>query len=375
MRSRLRRPAALVGGLAVTALTLAACGDGGAGQQGDAGDGSLRVAASTNVWGSVAQAVGGDEIEVVAIIDDPSADPHSYESTPRDAAEVQDSDLVVLNGGGYDEFMRSILDSIGSDKPTVDAAELVGVEGHSHAHEDESGHGEDDHAHDDEDHADEGEHGHGEDEHAEEDHGAEEHADEDHGTEDHSDAGHEHDHAHEHGEDNEHVWYDVDTVAAVADAVAAELGELDPDGAETYTANAEAFHAEIDTLRTQIEGIGAELDGEAHILSTEPLGQYVFEQAGLHDVTPTDFLRAVDAETDPPAAAIAEINEAVDSGEINALVFNPQTETSVTSRVRERAEAAGIPVVEFTETLPADQQDYLAWMSAQVDSLSVALTP
>ncbi|APU12441.1 MULTISPECIES: metal ABC transporter solute-binding protein, Zn/Mn family [Actinoalloteichus] len=364
MRSRTRRPGALVGGLAVTVLTLAACGDGESAQQGGADGGSLRVAASTNVWGSVVRAVGGDEVEVVALIDDPSADPHSYEGTPRDAAEVQDADLVVLNGGGYDEFMTRILDSVGSDKPTVNAAELLGLD---------DDHGTDDESPDDDSATgpggepvpappDDETEGAADDEHADEDG----HADED--------DGHGHD-GHEHGDGNEHVWYDVATVGAVAEAVAHELGELDPDGAETYTANAEAFHNEIDELGSHIDAVGTELDGEAHILSTEPLGQYLFARAGLHDLTPPDFLRAVDAETDPPAAAIAEINEAVDGGGIDALVFNPQTETAVTSQVRERAEAAGIPVVEFTETLPEGEQDYVAWMTGQVDALSTALTP
>ncbi|ASO18010.1 zinc/manganese transport system substrate-binding protein [Actinoalloteichus hoggarensis] len=392
MRSRMRRPGALVGGLAVTVLTLAACGDGEPADQGGAGDGALRVTTSTNVWGSVVSAVGGDEVEVVALIDDPSADPHSYEGTPRDAAEVQDADLVVLNGGGYDEFMTRILESTDADKPTVDAAELFGLD---------DAHAEDDHAEDD--HADEvspdddsrtGPGGepvpappvdetegtddeHADDEHADETHGDDEHADDEHADDEHGgdEHGHGHDHGHDHGDGNEHVWYHVETVGAVADAVAEELGRLNPDSADVYTANAEAFHAEIHELGDRIDALGSDLDGAAHILSTEPLGQYLFARAGLHDVTPTDFLRAVDAETDPPAAAIAEINEAIDGGEIDALVFNPQTETGVTGQVRERAEAAGIPVVEFTETLPEGEEDYIAWMTGQVEALSTALRP
>jgi zinc/manganese transport system substrate-binding protein len=79
--------------------------------------------ASTDVWGSVARAVAGDAAEVKSIINDPSADPHAYESKPADAAEVTNADLVVFNGGGYDDFMPKILEAVG-DKPTVEAFAL-----------------------------------------------------------------------------------------------------------------------------------------------------------------------------------------------------------------------------------------------------------
>ena len=36
------------------------------------------------------------------------------------------------------------------------------------------------------------------------------------------------------------------------------------------------------------------------------------------------------------------------------------------------AEAAGIPVVDFTETLP-DGQTYLSWMTANIDALAAVL--
>ena len=38
------------------------------------------------------------------------------------------------------------------------------------------------------------------------------------------------------------------------------------------------------------------------------------------------------------------------------------------------AEAAGIPVVSFTETLP-EGTDYVDWMSANLDALEIALAP
>jgi zinc/manganese transport system substrate-binding protein len=54
------------------------------------------------------------------------------------------------------------------------------------------------------------------------------------------------------------------------------------------------------------------------------------------------------------------------------LLFNPQTDTPVTHRIVDAANAAGIPVVEVRETLPAGS-DVLSWQRQTVDQLGAAL--
>jgi len=67
------------------------------------------VVASTDVWGSVAQAVVGDHAKVTSIVTGASADPHSFEASPGDAAAITDAALVVHNGGGYDQWVDDVL--------------------------------------------------------------------------------------------------------------------------------------------------------------------------------------------------------------------------------------------------------------------------
>ncbi|RJO71239.1 ABC transporter permease [Nocardia panacis] len=102
----------IVAGVAAAA-TLTACGGG------TKDSGKPTVVASTNVWGSVAAAVAGADAAVQAIIADPSADPHSYETTAADSAKFSDAGLVVYNGGGYDEFATKAI--AGRDKKSVAA--------------------------------------------------------------------------------------------------------------------------------------------------------------------------------------------------------------------------------------------------------------
>jgi hypothetical protein len=70
--------------------------------------GKIRVVASTNVWGRVLAAVGGDKVAVTSIINNPSADPHSYHTTAEDGLVAQNAKLLLGNGGGYDDFFTKL---------------------------------------------------------------------------------------------------------------------------------------------------------------------------------------------------------------------------------------------------------------------------
>jgi zinc/manganese transport system substrate-binding protein len=297
---RSTRAALHVAGLGIAALVLAGCGSTAGGEEAD--DGKLAVVASTNVWGSVAQAVGGDAVSVESLIDDAAGDPHAHPDKPSDATALAGADLVVFNGGGYDEFFTKLLDSTGTELPQVDAFTLSGLG----------------------------------------------------------------------DEANEHVWYDLDTVRAVAGALAEELGSLSPEDADTFTANAEEFGTELDDLATRTSAIGEAHPG-AKVLATEPVAHYLFEAAGLTDATPPAFSEAIEEETDPSLSVVAETTELLSGRQVAVLVSNAQTETSVTDSLAEAAAAADIPVVEVTETLPEGTTDYVEWMSEQVDALAGAL--
>lgn len=86
-------------------------------------DGKPSVVASTDVWGSVAEAVAGDDAHVRSIIRTGSADPHSFEASPADAAAISDASLVVYNGGGYDTWVDGVLEQ----RPNVAAVDAYSL--------------------------------------------------------------------------------------------------------------------------------------------------------------------------------------------------------------------------------------------------------
>lgn len=68
----------------------------------------LSIVASTNVWADIAQSIGGERVQVKAIINRIGADPHSYEASARDRLAIDQADLLIANGGGYDDFMEQL---------------------------------------------------------------------------------------------------------------------------------------------------------------------------------------------------------------------------------------------------------------------------
>jgi len=97
----------------VVAIGLALSGCSGSAYDPPAG---VRVVASTNVYGSLAKTIGGSQVTVTSIIDDPSKDPHEYQADARTQLAIARAQVVIENGGGYDDFVDTMLSASGNTK-------------------------------------------------------------------------------------------------------------------------------------------------------------------------------------------------------------------------------------------------------------------
>lgn len=344
MTRRLLAPVVL-GAASVLALAGCAGGAPAADSPSAAGADTVAVVASTNVYGSIAKEIGGEYVEVSSVITSSAQDPHEYEASAQDQLTVKDAQLVIENGAGYDAFMDALVEASGSEAEVISAVEFnhdyPGAESHADAHADEASAT------------------------PAPSESADEHAEEE---------GHDHaegdGHAHIEGF-NEHVWYDPHTIEHLAESIAEHLGELAPDHAAAFTANAEAFTQQIAGLEDSLAQIEA-TDAGAKVFVTEPVPVYLIEAAGLSNATPNAFSEAVEEGQDVPPATLLEALQLIDSGEIRVLIVNPQTGGAETTQVLDEAKSKNIPVVEFTETLP-EGQTYLSWMQSNISALSDAL--
>lgn len=102
--------------------SVAACGSG---QSTSEKNGTIEVAASVNQWGTVAKALGGDDVNVTSIINSTNVDAHDYEPTTSDIAKLQKAQVIIVNGAGYDAWAVKATQT--ANATIVNAAEIGGV--------------------------------------------------------------------------------------------------------------------------------------------------------------------------------------------------------------------------------------------------------
>ncbi|GAA2168693.1 metal ABC transporter solute-binding protein, Zn/Mn family [Actinomadura napierensis] len=291
------------------ALALAACGSsseaGSSGPSGSSG-GTVAVVASTNVYGDIARTIGGGKVRVTSFISDPAQDPHSYEAGTRNRLALSRAGVVIENGGGYDDFMGTLLRASGSKAEVLDAVRISGRT------------------------------------------------------------------APRGGELNEHVWYDLPSMALLADRLAAALAKADPAGAGAYTANAAAFKTKLKDLEGKVAALKAAHAGDG-VAITEPVPLYLLEAAGLRNETPEDFSEAIEEGDDVAPRTMRETLGLFSGGKVKALVYNAQTSGPQTEQVEKAAKGHGVAVVPVTETLPSGK-DYISWMDGTIAALGKALS-
>ena len=319
--------------LPAAGLILAGCGSSTASESTEADSAAISVVATTNVYGQIARAIGGESVEVSEIITSAAQDPHSYEPTARDKLAISNATLVLANGGGYDQFMDSLVSSIPEGKAgeitlvhAVDSSP-VAEESEAAGHEGESA----------EEHA----------QHAEED-------------------SHE---GHDHAAYNEHIWYDLESMGDLADALAESFGKADSANAEQYQQNAASFNEGIDKLEQQLET--AKLDGKSFVM-TEPVPFHLLHAAGMEDATPEGLSEAIEEGEGIAPITMKKAEDLLSAGDADMLAYNVQTEGSETKALKKSAELGQIPVVDFAETIQ-DDSSYLEWMESNISDLASAI--
>ncbi|MFT4305458.1 MAG: zinc ABC transporter substrate-binding protein [Microbacterium sp.] len=294
---------------AAAALALAGCSSASTSSASD--DATITVVASTDVYGQIAETVGGDHVEVTSLISSYSQDPHDYEASAADQLTVKNAQLLIENGGGYDPFIDSLAEAAGSSAPVIYA-----VESSSEWTGDDP-------------------------------------ADAVEGF-------------------NEHVFYDPTTIAKVAEEIATQLGAIDPDDAEVFTANAAQFADDLDSsVQPILDEIAASYSGD-EIFVTEPVPLYLAEAGGLVNVTPSEFSEAVEEGDDVAPATLLEATDLIGSGDVKIVFVNAQAAGAETTTVEDAASAAGVPVIKASELLP-DGDTYVSWMTDMATQIKDAL--
>lgn len=325
-------------GAALAAVLAAGCGGSG---EAEGSSERVQVAASISVIGDLAGEVAGDRAEVFTIVP-AGADVHTFQPSPSDAQKISGSEVVFQNGLGLEEWMDGLVESAGGEGARVvelgEGLETLEEE-EGHGHGEEAGHNEEEAAT-----AEEG--------HDEEEHDAEEHA-------------------HEHAEGNPHLWLDVHNAERYVEKIRDTLVEADPEGAETYRANAEEYLAELEELDAYVEEKAAGIPEERRKLVTFHDAFPYF--AAAYGFEPVDVILQ-NPEAEPSGREAADLVREIEEQDVPAVFTEPQFNQGVADTI---AEEAGVEVYELYSDALVDDPDadsYEDMMRTNIDRVAEGLS-
>ncbi|MCY7400129.1 MAG: metal ABC transporter substrate-binding protein [Nocardioides sp.] len=299
-----------IGASLATAFVLAGCGA----VADDSGNGRRAVAAFYPLaW--VTGRVAGDDWQVTNLTA-PGAEPHDLSLDIGQTAEVSRADLIVLEHD-FQPAVDTTVETNAPDAAIIDAAEVVDLL--------ETSEHEEDH---DEEHEEEG---------------------------------------HEHGDVDPHFWQDPLLMADLGDAVAAQLGEIDPDQASAYDDRAATLRADLEELDTDFTAGLASCERTVTVVSHEAfsyLSRYGLDFEAIAGLSP-------DAE--PTPADLAQLQELV-SREGVTTVFSERLASSKMSEALAGdlgLETAVLDPLEGLSDETADE-DYLSLMRQNLAALQKA---
>ena len=138
-----------------------------------------------------------------------------------------------------------------------------------------------------------------------------------------------------------------------------------------YEQGAARFVASLAPLRRAVAAI-RRTHANTPVAYTEPVPGYLLSAAGLRNLAPSSFTRAIEDGTEPPPQAVATMNDLLSHRAVKVLLYNSQAVSPITARIRDAAVSAGVPVVGVSETLPA-HRTFQQWQLEQVRALARAL--
>jgi zinc/manganese transport system substrate-binding protein len=133
-RSSTRASAVLLIAAVLAMALLTGCG--GSSSSATSSSGKLNVVAAEDFWGSIAQQLGGDQVEVTNIITNPAADPHDYEPTSEDARTMAGAQMAIVNGIGYDPWASKLIAAnASSGRNVLTVGDLLGLKEGDNPHQ------------------------------------------------------------------------------------------------------------------------------------------------------------------------------------------------------------------------------------------------
>ncbi len=236
----------------------------------------LQVASLSTVLTDVARNVGGDHVQVTAIVK-PGIDPHDFQPTPGDIKTLSASRLVLASGLGFEGYLEKIRSAVGSGPVFLVVGESIKPLM--------------------------------------------------------AESGHNHDHSHGPGNavPDPHWWHSISNVQIATQGIREALIALDPANTVAYKTNAAAYSERLDELArwTRVQVAGLPRDRRILVTSHDALG-YFAKDYGF-EIRPVE---GISTGEQPSSKRVRELIDAIRKDGVKAIfaenVENPKVLEEIT---------------------------------------------
>ncbi len=81
----------------------------------------IRVLAVETFLADIAQNVAGNRLVIETLLP-PGLDPHAFEPTPKDVAKIAASQVLIINGAGFEEWLAETIKNAGGERTIIEAS-------------------------------------------------------------------------------------------------------------------------------------------------------------------------------------------------------------------------------------------------------------
>ena len=216
-----------------------------------------KVVATSSVLCDITEKIAQGSVDLTCLIP-AGTDPHAYQPKPSDRKAIEQANLILYNGYGFETDLIKLIESTQNSIPKVAVGEIAvpkPLKGEQDKHEHRAG------------------------EKAEANQ--------------------------EHGEFDPHVWHDAKNGVRMVEAVRAQLEKISPNKAETYSRNAEKMTRELTQLDSWIQSqIGTIPAQQRKLVTThDAIGYY----AAAYGIPMEGALQGISTEEKPTAGRVKEL--------------------------------------------------------------------
>jgi zinc/manganese transport system substrate-binding protein len=276
----------------------------------------VKAVASFSILADLVRAVGGDRVDVTSLVG-PNGDAHVFDPAPADAGRIADASIVVVNGLGLEGWLDRLIKASGTRARVV-----VATQGVQPIDSTES---------------------------------------ERHG-----------DHARRHADP--HAWQSVANARLYVANIRDGLTGVDPDGRETYAANATRYLAELDALERDVTAAIARIPPERRrIITTHDAFGYFAHAYGVTFIAP----QGVSTSSEASAKDVARIIRQIRAEKVPAVFLENVSDPRLMQRIAAES-GARIGGKVFSDALSepgGPAPTYLAMMRNNMRAFDAALAP